>query len=104
MAVGKNKTSYEALEAHLESDLPEQIEVRVRRERRRRWPLSEKLRILREAFAPGAIASRVAEQYEISTAFCLHGDAQAMAGAVPGFTPVQVTVDPCVSACKIDPP
>ena len=66
MAVGKNKTSYEALEAHLESDLPEQIEVRVRRERRRRWPLSEKLRILREAFAPGAIASRVAEQYEIS--------------------------------------
>ena len=62
--MGKNKTSYEALEAHLESDLPEQIEVRVRRERRRRWPLSEKLRILREAFAPGAIASRVAEQYE----------------------------------------
>lgn len=37
------------------------------RERRRRWTPAEKLRILQEAFASGAVAKRVAERYEIST-------------------------------------
>ena len=85
-----NETSYAALEARLKSDLPEQIEVRVRRERRRRWPLSEKLRILREAFAPGAIAKQVAERYEISTGLLFTWRRQALASAAPGFMPVQI--------------
>jgi TRAP-type C4-dicarboxylate transport system substrate-binding protein len=37
-----SETSYEALKRPLESDLPEQIEVRVRRERRRCWAPVEK--------------------------------------------------------------
>ena len=61
------EASYEARKRPLESDLPEQIEVRVRRERRRRWTTSDKLRIVEEAFAPGAVAKRVAERHEIST-------------------------------------
>jgi hypothetical protein len=62
-----SEASYETLKSALESDLPEQIELRVRRERRRRWTPGEKLRIVQEAFAPGAVAKRVAERYEIST-------------------------------------
>jgi transposase-like protein len=60
------EASYEARKRPLESDLPEQIEVRVHRERRRRWTAAEELRIAEEAFAPGAVAKRVAERYEIS--------------------------------------
>ena len=62
-----DEASYEARKRPLESDLPEQIEVRVRRERRRRWTPADKLGIVKEAFAPGAAAKRVAERYEIST-------------------------------------
>lgn len=61
------EASYEARRLPLESDLPEQIEVWVRRERRRRWTPADKLRIVEEAFAPGAVAKRVAERHEIST-------------------------------------
>ena len=56
------EASYEVLKRPLESDLPEQIEVRVRRERRRRWTRQDKLRIVQEAFAPNAIAKHVAER------------------------------------------
>jgi transposase-like protein len=62
-----NEASYEVLKRPLESDLPEQIEVRVRRERRRRWTAADKLRIVQEAFAPNAVAKHVAERHEIST-------------------------------------
>ena len=39
------EASYEARKRALESDLPEQIEVRVRRERRWRWTAADKLRM-----------------------------------------------------------
>ena len=44
-----DEASYEARKRPLESDLPEQIEVRVRRERRR-WTPADKLRIVEAAF------------------------------------------------------
>jgi transposase len=62
-----DEASYEHLRTPLKSDLPEQIEVRVRRERRRRWTVDEKLRIVEEMLAPGAVAKQVAERHEIST-------------------------------------
>ena len=87
------EASYEALKRPLESDLPEQIEVRVRRERRRRWTPAEKLRIVQEAFAPGAIAKRVADRHEISTGLLFTWRRQAMASARVNFLPVQVSAD-----------
>jgi transposase len=85
-----NEASYEAPKRALESGLPEQIDIRVRRERRRRWTQAEKLRIVREAFAPGAIAQRVAERHEISTGLLFTGRRQVMASASGSFLPVQV--------------
>ena len=52
------EASYEARKRPLEGDLPEQIEVRVRRERRRRMS-TDKLRIVEEALALGAVVKRV---------------------------------------------
>ena len=76
-----------------ESDLPEQIEVRVHRERRRRWTAADKLRIVEEAFAPGAVAKRVAERYEISTGLLFTWRRQLTVKASAGFLPVQLTAD-----------
>lgn len=85
-----NEASYEVLKRPLESDLPEQVEVRVRRERRRRWTPADKLRIVREAFAPNAIAKRVAERHEISTGLLFTWRRQLMASGPAGFLPVQL--------------
>ena len=85
------ETSCEVLKRPLKSDLPEQIEVRVRRERRRRWTPADKLRIVQEAFAPGAVAKRVAERHEISTGLLFTWRRQIAASARSGFLPVQVT-------------
>ena len=78
--------------------------MRVRRERRRRWPLSEKLRILREAFAPGVIARQVAERYEISTGLLFTWRRQALASAAPGFVPVQIATDSGTGVAAPPPP
>src|SRR3954453_13335651 len=85
------EASYEARKRPLESDLPEQIEVRVRRERRRRWTASDKLRIVEEAFAPGAVAKRVAERHEISTGLLFTWRRQLIADTSANFLPVQLT-------------
>jgi transposase len=85
-----SEASYEALKSALESDLPEQVEIRVRRERRRRWSPADKLRIVQEAFAPGAVAKRVAERYEISTGLLFTWRREIMTPAGAGFMPVQV--------------
>lgn len=85
-----NETSYGVLKRPLESDLPERVEVRVRRERRRRWMPEDKLRIVQEAFAPGAVAKQVAERHEISTGLLFTWRRQLMAGRPADFVPVQL--------------
>jgi transposase-like protein len=87
------EASYEARRWPLESELPEQIEVRVRRERRRRWTPTDKLRIVEEAFAPGAVAKRVAERHEISTGLLFTWGRQLTVNASAGFVPVQLMSD-----------
>jgi len=85
-----NEASYEVLKRPLESDLPEHVEVRVRRERRRRWTPADKLRIVQEAFAPNAVAKRVAERHEISTGLLFTWRRQLMASWPASFLPVQL--------------
>ena len=87
------EASYEARKRPLESELPEQIEVRVRRERRRRWTPADKLRIVEEAFAPGAVAKRVAERHEISTGLLFTWRRQLTVNASAGFVPVRLMAD-----------
>jgi len=84
------ETSYDVVKRPLESDLPERIELRVRRERRRRWTLDDKLRILQEAFAPGVVAKQVAERHEISTGLLFTWRRQLTAGGPAGFMPMQL--------------
>ena len=62
----------------------------MRRERRRRWTPADKLRIVQEAFAPNAVAKRVAERHEISTGLLFTWRHQLMASRPAGFLPVQL--------------
>jgi transposase len=70
-------------------------------ERRRRWTAAEKLRIVAESHAPGAIASEVARRYDIHP-HQLHkwrqdmrrgrlGPAELSAGSAPQFVPVALS-------------
>ena len=86
-----DEASYEVLKRPLESDLPEQLEVRVRRERRRRWTVEDKLRIVQGAFAPNAVAKHVAERHEISTGLLFTWRRQLIASGPARFLPVQLT-------------
>ncbi|WP_342629523.1 transposase [Nguyenibacter vanlangensis] len=69
----------------------EEIEIRRRVIRRRRWSDQEKVRILEEAFAPGASRRAVAEQYGIAQAQLYIWRKQLMMfPAAEGFMPVHV--------------
>jgi transposase-like protein len=86
-----DEASYEVLKRPLESDLPEQIEVRVRRERRRRWTAEDKVRIVQEAFGPNAVAKHVAERHEVSTGLLFTWRRQLMASGRSSFLPIQLS-------------
>lgn len=73
------------------ADPREEIEIRRRVIRRRRWSDQEKVRILAEAFAPGASRKAVAEQYGIAQAQLYSWRKHLMAlPAEEGFMPVHV--------------
>ena len=67
-------------------------------ERRRRWRLEEKLRIVAEVEQPGASFAAVARRHEVSRGLLWNWRAQVRSGALapepmPVFVPVQVTSD-----------
>ena len=68
-------------------------------ERRRRWRLEEKLRIVAEAEQPGASFADVARRHEVSRGLLWNWRQQVRRGELapdpmPTFVPVQVTPDP----------
>jgi len=73
--------------------LKEHIELTVRPERRRRWSAEEKFGIVQETLAPGAIVTVVARRHGIGTGLLYSWRKQALAGAMAGFAPVQLTED-----------
>ncbi len=78
-------------------------EVLVGAERRRRWSVDEKLRIVREAFAPGALVAEVARRRDVSRAqiYQWHAalrDGRLSAGetSIVSFVPVDVAATPAL--------
>jgi transposase len=60
-------------------------------ERRRRWHEDERLRILEAAFAPGAVVSQVARNFQISTGLIYTWRRQALQqGVAPAFAPAVI--------------
>lgn len=75
------------------------VEIITGRDRRRRWGVADKLRIVAEAEAPGACFSHVAGRHEISRGLLWNWRSQVRSGALrpelPAvFLPVQVADTP----------
>jgi transposase len=86
LVVSANEGSYEARR----SALPDRIEVRVRSERRRRWSDADKLAIVRETLAPGAVAQVVADRHGIGTGLLYTWRKQMLRAAMTGFAAVEI--------------
>ena len=68
-------------------------------ERRRRWRVEEKLRIVAECERPGACLAAVARQHDVSSGLLWNWRRQARRGLLganlaPAFLPVHLTGDP----------
>ena len=85
-AVSASEGSYEARR----SALPDRVEVRVRSERRRRWSDGDKLAIVRETLAPGAVAQVVADRHGIGTGLLYTWRKQMLRAAMTGFAAVEI--------------
>lgn len=81
-----NEGSYEARKGAL----PDRVEVRVRSERRRRWSDGDKLAIVRETLAPGAVAQVVADRHGIGTGLLYTWRKQMLRAAMTGFATVEI--------------
>jgi transposase len=75
------------------SGLTEEIELRVRRERHRRWRPEEKLRIVQETLRPGEVIAAVARRHGIGTGLLYTWRKEMLSTAMGGFAPVQVERD-----------
>ena len=78
--------SYEARR----SALPDRLEVRVRSERRRRRSNGDKLAIMRETLAPGAVAQVVADRHGIGTGLLYTWRKQMLRATMTGFAAVEI--------------
>ena len=75
------------------------MEIIIGADRRRRWRLEEKLRIVAETEQPGASFAAVARRHEISRGLLWNWRQQVRRGALmvepmPMFVPVQITPHP----------
>lgn len=68
--------------------------VIVQAERRRRWTDDQKLAIVRESLAPGAIVTLVAKRWGIGTGLIYTWRRQLLSAATDGFIPCEIVVDP----------
>ena len=79
-------------------------------ERRRRWRVEDKLRIVAEADTPGAIISHVARRYHVSRGLLSSWRQQVRRGALavenhaPVFMPVQMLPKPMSLVPSASPP
>jgi transposase len=78
------------------------VEIITGVERRRRWRLDEKLRIVAEAEAPGACFVEIARRHDVSRGLLWHWRRQVRSGelrpvATTSFLPLQVMPDAAVA-------
>jgi transposase len=68
----------------------ERIDIRVGVERRRRWSRDDRLRIVQETLADGAVIADVARRNEVASSLIYTWRKQALAGLLGGFHQVRI--------------
>ena len=90
--------AYEVRKASVRRGAGSGVEVRVRTVRRRSWSAEDKLRIVSETLAPGAVAKVVADRHGIGTGLLFTWRREMLATAMSGFASVAVVPDPPTTA------
>lgn len=68
----------------------QQVEI-ITRSLRRRWTDEQKLEMVRQSLAPGASVGLIAKRHGVAASQIYDWRKQALAGAMSGFVPVEVT-------------
>ena len=80
------------------------VEVLGGVERRRRWSRDDKMRIIEETLAPGAVVTEIARRHGIATSLVFTWRRRARLATVastgPGLVPVQVAAAECVRSIE----
>ena len=63
----------------------QRIDIRVGVERRRKWSRDDRLRIVQESLADGAVIAEVARRNEVASSLIYTWRKQALAGLLEGF-------------------
>src|SRR5271154_3717586 len=80
-----------------------QVTVLTGRDRRRKWDLDDRHRILMMAFAPGAVIADIARQFDIASSMIYKWRRQALATQkIVGFAPAVITEG--LAALPLAPP
>ena len=74
-------------------DRTERIDIRVGVERRRKWSRDDRLRIVQETLADGAVIADVARRNEVASSLIYTWRKQALAGLLDGFHQVRIVPD-----------
>ncbi len=90
--------AYEARKGLVRGGAGSGVEVRVRTVRRRSWSAEDKLRIVSETLAPGAVAKVVVDRHGIGTGLLFTWRREMLATAMSGFAPVAVVPEPSPAA------
>ena len=98
MTAGLVSGAYEVRKGSVRRGAGSGVEVRVRTVRRRSWSAEDKLRIVGETLAPGALAKVVADRHGIGTGLLFTWRREMLATAMSGFAPVAVVPEPAAAA------
>ena len=71
----------------------ERIDIRVGVERRRKWSRDDRLRIVQETLADGAVIADVARRNEVASSLIYTWRKQALTGLLDGFHQVRIVPD-----------
>ena len=92
--VADDETSYETLKTSLSGP----VASISRAERRRSWHPQQKMAIVQESCAPGAVPTQVARRYGISTGLLYTWRKQLLTAATDGFIRCDVVAEPAAAA------
>ncbi len=92
--MAEDETSYETLK----TSLSEGLALPLRAERRRSWHPQQKMAIVQESCAPGAVPTQVARRYGISTGLLYTWRKQLLTAATDGFIRCEVVAEPAAVA------
>ena len=82
----------------------QRIDIRVGVERRRKWSHDDRLRIVQESLADGAVIADIARRNQVASSMIYVWRKQALAGLLEGFHQVRIVADAAAELPALEAP